>query len=98
MRPEEEINSAFLAAYADELQGTSTGTGTSGTTADGTTGTTGTTGTSNANANAGRAAASRPFLALRRELYQHARTLQVHNALFAVMLVITLIILFRARR
>ena len=96
MRPEEEINSAFLAAYADELQGaasaSTTGGGTGTTTADGTTGT-------SANTNAGGAAARRaPFLALRRELYQHARTLQVHNALFAVMLVITLIILFRARR
>ena len=89
MRPEEEINNAFLAAYADELAapGTAT-TGGSGTTPSGTT----------PSGTASPAAARRaPYIRLRRELYQQARTLQAHNVLFAIMLLIMLILLFRKR-
>lgn len=99
MRPEEEINNAFLAAYADELAapGTASTTGgtASGTATTGGSGTTpsGTTPSGTASPAARRA----PYIRLRRELYQQARTLQAHNVLFAIMLLIMLILLFRKR-
>lgn len=90
MRPEEEINSAFLAAYADELQGAA-GTTDQATAADK---------PSAAGAGATRRAAyaARPFARLADEVNLHTQTLRLHNWLLLIMLVIMLIILFRLRR
>ena len=100
MRPEEEINNAFLAAYADELAAPGTASGTGGTASGtATTGGSGTTpsGTTPSGTASPAAARRAPYIRLRRELYQQARTLQAYNVLFAIMLLIMLILLFRKR-